>query len=62
MANDALVRVGFATGGVPILQIVDTFIDSSRLCGRCRHRGLWRASSDIWFVVDQAPGQGMSST
>lgn len=45
MADDARVGVGVAADGMPILQAVEALVDSSRLCGRCRHRGLLSVSS-----------------
>ena len=47
MANDSLVRVRVVADGVAILQTVEPFVDSSRLCRRCRHRGLLSASSTV---------------
>ena len=47
MANDPPVGVGLAADGVPILQAVEALVDSSRLCRRCRHRGLSNASSTV---------------
>lgn len=62
MANDPLVGVGFAAGRVPVLQAVQTLIDSSRLCGRCRHRGLEGFVHDLGVAVDQALDQREGST
>ena len=47
MADGPLGGVGFAAGGVSILQAVEALVDPSRLCGRCRHRGLLSASSTV---------------
>ncbi len=58
MANDPLVRVRFTAGRMPILKAVEALIYSSRLCGRCRHRGLSKGFvHDLGIAVDQTPDQ-----
>lgn len=62
MANDTFVGVGVAAGGVPILPAVEALINSSRLCGRRRHRGLEGFVRNLGVAVDQAPDQREGST
>lgn len=62
MTNHPFVRVGVAASGVPILQAVEALVDSSRLCGRCRHRGLKGFIHDLGVSVDQALDQREGST
>lgn len=62
MANDPCVGVGVAASGVPILQAIETLVDSSRLCRRCRHRGLKGFVHDLGVAVDQAEDPREGST
>lgn len=62
MAYGSRVGVGVAASGVLILQAIETLVDSSRLCGRCRHRGLKGSVHDLGVAVDQAEDPREGST
>lgn len=62
MANNPVIGVRVTASAVAILQAVEALIDSSRMCGRCRHRGFKGFVHDLWVAVDQAPDQREGST